>query len=132
MEINQFLLISNPLNEEWARLLERIMVPYGKLKVITRRQIWVHLNADDYKVIFIDAGIKEAGEGPSALLSLISQLREADPKAKIIVTTSSPTWRQARETIQYGAADYIRQSMDEKKQLIEIESTEPFQLFDKG
>ncbi len=132
MDIYRFLLISHPMNSEWVQVLARVLEPYGTLTVIGRNEIQAKVPEGDYRMIFVDAGIKEAYEDDSMLLNLIFQLHSLCPRSEIIITTPTTRWRQAKECIQAGAADYLRQSMDEKKQQDEIEQSAPFIKLGRG
>jgi DNA-binding NtrC family response regulator len=128
----KFLLISHPINNEWIRVLTRVLLPYGSLTVIQRNEVSAIVPGGDYQIIFVDTGIKEADEDSSMLLHLINRLHALCARSEIIITTPSTNWRQAKEFIQAGAADYLRQSMNEKKQLDEIEQSMPFLKLSKS
>ena len=72
------------------------------LDVATKNTIDEHLVGSSYEVILIDGLVDE--EVPE----LIGHIHRQQPAARLIVASSSPTWRRARDAFDAGAYDYVR------------------------
>lgn len=91
-------------NNQWCTLLRDVLAPLGSLEVIQEESA-LGCPQGCYDIIIIDAaGVREVP-------SMIACLRVEHPQAYVVVVTASPTWEQAREAFQAGAADYIRKSL---------------------
>jgi DNA-binding NarL/FixJ family response regulator len=105
----RFLFISTPLNRTYADVLATVLSPYGKLNICT----WQEMpDLIGYTLIFLDAGILADLKYVKSLTELLGQLFSYHPQARVLVTTSSPTWKRARDALVAGAVDYIRQTLD--------------------
>lgn len=62
----------------------------------------------DYDVIILDAGVI------NDLPSTISLIRSRNAEARIVVFSSAPHWKQAREVMLAGAVDYAPKLLDSK------------------
>lgn len=111
------LLISE--DRQWREVLEHALQPLGNLTMIDNEEgglIAVQKKlemGEKYEIIIIDVGTVG---GRSS--SLVRQIREEQHEAKVVVATTAPTWRQAKEFFQVGAIDYVRKSQDEKQVLL--------------
>lgn len=117
-----FLLIGEKMESQWPLILEQALSPLGTLLMVSETNAVQIVAQSCYDVIIIDAGVVRDA------VRLVSLLREKHPKARIIVATASPTWQRARETLQAGAVDYIRKSLDEKQLRSEIQAVLETQL----
>lgn len=114
MKSKKILLLNGQDTCYWFKSLdETISALDGILKTINAANIQ-SIIWHDYDLIILDAGIFQD------LSSTISQIRMQDPKAQIVVFSATPTWKQAREVILAGAADYSRKSLDKEHILFTI------------
>lgn len=65
----------------------------------------------EYKIIIVDT----LDVSKKNLSAMISELKNRQPYAEIIVISASPTWTAVREALKAGAADYIVKSFDPVK-----------------
>ena len=101
-----FLYLTNNTSSPWSTALRRSLSIFGEL-TITPEDEWANeTQLCQYSVIFIDA------TSISDVPTLIMAIRRQCPTLRIVVATSSPTWKQAREAMQAGAVDYIRKTPD--------------------
>jgi DNA-binding NtrC family response regulator len=105
----KILFISTPRNQTFADVLGDVLRPYGDLEVCTWQD---KPDLSGYTLIILDAGIQADLEHLSTLSELLKQLFQITPQARVLVTTSSPTWKRTREALIAGAVDYIRQTLD--------------------
>ena len=106
MKPAKVLLLDGRDASHWSRALDRAVSKLdGTLEVFdvssARSVSW-----QDYDLLILDAGAIQD------LPSTISQIRLQDPEARVVVFSPAPTWKQAREVMLAGAADYARKSLD--------------------
>jgi DNA-binding NarL/FixJ family response regulator len=106
-----FLLIGGKTELQWSLVLQRALSPVGEVRIVSESEKEAMQAALEgyYDVFILDATTVR----DTALM--VSHLRAHRPQVRIIVAAASPTWQQAREVLQAGAADYIRKSQDEKE-----------------
>lgn len=96
---------------ENVSLLNKALAPFDGVQVVLEEKALERISQKDHKVVLLD--------GPSIadLPTLIRQIHERQPTIKILVLTSAPDWRAAREFLRLGATDYIDKStnLDELK-----------------
>jgi DNA-binding NtrC family response regulator len=117
----RFLYIYPQENLAFAQALANVLSSYGGLEVIA----WSELKEFDleaYSLVFLDAGILADPHQPDSLAQIITYVCQRWPQVKLVIVTTSPTWRRAREALQAGAVDYIRQTLDEDRLHREMES----------
>lgn len=105
----KILFISTPQNHTFAEVLEDVLLPYGQLEVCTWQD---KPELKGYTLIILDAGILADQEELNTLSELLAELFKDYREARVLVTTSSPTWKRTREALIAGAVDYIRQTLD--------------------
>jgi len=111
-----FLLIGGSPQAPWVRALYQALATLGKLQLVPEKDAIQTIVENRYDLVMVDAGaVQEAA-------SLVSNLRVTRSDLRIVVFTSSPTWRRAREALQAGAVDYVRKSLDEKQTRAVIQS----------
>lgn len=113
-----FLYLTNNISAPWSTALRRSLSIFGELTITPEEQWADETQLCQYSVIFIDAAT--VADVPA----LIITLRRQCPTLRIVVATSSPTWKQAREAMQAGAVDYIRKTPD----LVELHTQIDFVL----
>jgi DNA-binding response OmpR family regulator len=98
---------------------------WGRLRqAISRLGLTVHTTGEaqsreffvsGYQLIVIDANLMRD------IVDVVCQLRKANPAASIIVVSSSPDWRQAREVLLAGASDYAPELLDSENILLDLQ-----------
>ena len=112
-----FLLVSNKPSTQWASILREALAPLGELCVDSEGNTLHKIPPQHYDAIIVDAGaVKD-------VVAITHGLRHRCPQARVIIATTSPTWKRAREALRAGATDYIRKSLDKKKLYSEIKAT---------
>jgi len=111
------LLVSN--DEYWIGAVKEAIAPDGfvvdtacgstALNMIRDRST----GGNPYALVIVDMIAENAHH-------LINQIRQEQPKIKIVAATSAPTWRLVREIYRAGAADYIIKSRDRKRLASEL------------
>lgn len=103
-----FLLITNDtMSPGWVELLRKVLTPFGELEIQNSQNIEPSPEKNYLKGIIVDAGIEE----DPALLT--SRLKIQYPDVPVVIFTSALTWKQMREALLAGAADYLRKEMDD-------------------
>ncbi len=111
-----FLLVSNASDDYWGQLLEQALSPLGSVQVCREQDTLTLVLQQNFGLIIIDAAsVNDASQLVSFILS-----RQA--KAKIVVATASPTWKQARRAFYAGATDYMRKLSDKKEILSTLQA----------
>lgn len=111
MKSKKSLLLDGRTGYYWLEALQNVMSALERDLEIASEAETEHILWRDYDLIILDAGII------SDLPSKISQIRWQSPEARIMVFSSAPDWKQAREVMLAGAMDYARKSLDERYML---------------
>jgi DNA-binding NtrC family response regulator len=106
---NTFLLISDQEEIHSFDNLVKALADLGELQFLPEKEALQISLGLKYDIVIIDAAILDNK------MLLISQIRERQPKTRIIVLTASPTWRRAREALKAGAMDYLSKTMSERE-----------------
>jgi DNA-binding response OmpR family regulator len=117
-----FLLVGNAAEAQWLSVLQNALAPLGELMVLSEEEVVDTVTEISFSVIIIDAGAVY----DAALLT--RRLRVIKPEGRIMVVTASPTWEYARQTLQAGAADYIRKTFNQEElraKIMEVMKTPP-------
>lgn len=93
-------------DKKWVESLLAAADSLGKSLVLGDRQCPKN-TFTGYEMIIIDAEIFKLDR----LILLLKEIR-AVARAKIVVVTSSPTWKEARKILLEGASDYTRKTDD--------------------
>ncbi|VAW40641.1 hypothetical protein MNBD_CHLOROFLEXI01-3504, partial [hydrothermal vent metagenome] len=115
-ERKQIGILTNNAQSPWLKQLANVLGVLGELTICAESMLDEEPD-EDYDLIIVDAsGLK------MDLAERVVWLNGRFPKAPIIVLTSSPTWRRARDVLQAGAADYMRRSFDDDRLLARCRS----------
>ncbi len=100
------LFLGGPDVSPWLETLRKVASALdGVVKAIdqasVQRVLW-----RDYDLVILDAGV--FNDLPSTIAWICSQY----PETRIVVFSSAPTWKQAREAMLAGAMDYARKSLN--------------------
>jgi len=101
---SHFLLVSDSPGDYWHQVLREALVALGSLHVVLESELVSFLQEQTYDIVIVDAG------AISDTPLLVSCIRSQWPDVRVVVVTSSPHWRQAREILHAGAIDYIQKS----------------------
>jgi DNA-binding NtrC family response regulator len=107
MNTTKILIVSDAENQPyWNALVSKIEEQIGPVRLIQDKEIsrWgINL---PYDVILVDVS------NLADLHRLIPKIHHQRPESRIIIVSSSLTWKQAREIFHLGAANLIRRSPD--------------------
>ena len=115
-ECRQLLLIGVSHNDPWRQVIEEASAFLGNLQSSQEVDVFRLIHQQDYVLIVIDAAKVED------VFLLISSIRAQRPEARVVVVTTSPTWRRAREAFRAGATDYIRKSLNKRETLAALQA----------
>jgi DNA-binding NtrC family response regulator len=101
-----FLLIADAADSIWNDILEKALAPLGSLDVFPESEYLQLPQPKQYDLMIVDAA------GAKDVVALVAGLHAQQGHTPIVVVTTSPTWRRAKEVFLAGAIDYIRKSMD--------------------
>jgi DNA-binding response OmpR family regulator len=106
MRLKRLLLLDGRDDQHWLRALQRAASALdGTLDVVDEAER-EHIRWGNYDLIILDAGVV------SDLVSMIHWIHLQDSEAHVVVLSSAPTWKQAREVMLAGAMDYARKSLN--------------------
>lgn len=121
-----FLVISDMEETPWISALQRALSSLGKLEILAEDRAVAAIERSDYDLVLVDAGMVE-----NATL-LVARIRARSDRARVLVFSSTPTWRRARDLLLAGAMDYVRKTLDEEELRYLIESVLGLPLPDGG
>ena len=107
---NRFIVVGNKHESPWMQMMAEALAPLGELCFATENEALTQVGEQKYDLIII-----ASGKVASDLGVLVKQFRDAQPDSPIVVTTTSPTWRRAREVFMAGGTEYIRRTLDKEK-----------------
>jgi DNA-binding NtrC family response regulator len=91
-------------NEKDPRLIDSL--PVGDVDLVSAGEALERLERSSYRVAIVDAG---AADDPAGLVELMHASQDG---TRIIVVTTSPTWKRARQFYQAGASEYLSKILD--------------------
>ncbi|HLF29019.1 MAG TPA: hypothetical protein VJG32_22050 [Anaerolineae bacterium] len=86
----------------------------GAIEVVDEASL-PDIHWQDYDLVILNSSVS------SDLPSTISWIRSQDPTAQIVVFSSAPAWKQAREVMLAGAIDYAHKSLNKEYILSTLE-----------
>lgn len=108
MSLKKSLLLGDQGGHYWLETLRSAMSVLDRELGIAGEDEMKQIVWRDYDLVILDAG------AISDLPTVISQIRVYNSEARILVFSSSPDWKQAREVILAGGVDYTRKSLNEE------------------
>jgi DNA-binding NtrC family response regulator len=99
------LLFQSTADTAWQRLVGGVLQPGAELHMATEATLAGQLAVQRYALAILDTSALRRDVAP-----IIAQVRAAQPAARIIVMTASPTWARARAAFRAGAFDYVVKS----------------------
>ncbi len=112
----QILLIGYQAQEGWNKILAEAVKTIGNVRSIKENEVELITHAS-FDFIIVDASLV------SEAAPLIRRIRPLQPRARILVVTSSPDWQMAREALKAGANDYISKSYDKRDLQAAVKAT---------
>ena len=119
MKIRKSLLVNSGQNgNRWITTLKAVLSSLGKRLVVARpaelgRMLY------EFDLIILDT------RRTVDLRSTISNLRLQNPHASVVVCSSVPDWKETRQALLAGAADYFGKSLDQHLLLARLKETLP-------
>ena len=105
----RFLIIHGNDDDRWHKVLRESLSPLGELFVKGEEDAMRLVISERYDIAIIDS---------SAIKNvplLVARIRAQRPGIQVVVATASPSWSDARNAFQAGAADYINKSFDKRR-----------------
>ena len=99
------LLINGSSDGYWRQVLQEALSPLGSVAIAEEREALSQVLRQQHDVIIIDAS------AVTKAFELVSEIRRMRPDARVVIATTSPTWRLAREAFHAGATDYVRKTL---------------------
>ncbi len=94
-------------DHQWVKNLRLIGHNLGKSSVLVSHENFPNIYQD------CELFILDTGAVADDLISIIKRIRSSNAKARIVVVSPAPHWKEARETLLAGASDY-RRKIDDK------------------
>lgn len=111
--MNKILFVAGPNDRHWIQALRQSALDMNKFLVLMDYCQMEEVSYRDYELIVLDASITVD------LVRVIMNIRASDPRARVVVVSSAPHWKQARETLLAGAIDYVRK-MDTQAAILDF------------
>jgi DNA-binding response OmpR family regulator len=100
-------LIKGQGDQRWVESLRKAVNSLGmSFLSVDHRVLYGNLQEGD--LIILDAGAVRDDLG-----SIVRHIRATNPQIRIVVVSSAPHWREARQTLLAGATDYVRKANDQ-------------------
>jgi DNA-binding NtrC family response regulator len=107
-------LVSDRSDCNWVEALGQATSSLGKSMMLTDHQCLGSLSLEGCKLVIIDTGAKAVD-----VISAVQCIRSKDQYLRIVVVSSTPHWKQARDALLAGATDYRRKT-DDSEDILEI------------
>ncbi len=111
------LIISDVQNENyWKPIVDVIRRRIGTGKIVDERIILQQNICPRFDLSVVDAS------NLARIPEIVQFLHLKEPGGKIIIVSTTPTWKKAREAFQIGATDYIQKRADPNEMASELEA----------
>ena len=107
MSLKKSLLLEGQRDHYWLASLRSALSALNRDLVVVSEAEMSRISWCEYDPIILEAG------GITNLAFNISLIHLQNPQARIVVFSPSPDWKEAREAMLAGAADYARKSLNE-------------------
>lgn len=104
---NRILFVSNYPDSTWAAVIVPELQSLGDVNIHAEEDALAKVDSLQYDLVVIDASGVETD-----LAELVDRLCCDKQKRSVVVATSAPSWRLARDVFHAGAADYIPRNFD--------------------
>ena len=99
------LVVSDDGNQSyWSSVAQKIKDQVGSLHIVLAKEVSRQHTDHMYDVVLLDVSDIEE------LYLLIPEIHREQPRSRVIVVSSTPTWAMTREVIRLGASSLIRKS----------------------
>ncbi len=102
-------IIGNNANSLWVTAVRDALANWGTVQFQPECEALANPQEKSPDLFLVDASTLETDT-----VQFVASLNQANPCTPIIVATTSPTWRRARDLIQAGATDYVRRSFNKE------------------
>jgi len=117
MKIKNVLIVSDVENQHyWKASINKIKNKNSLVNIIIANDISKLKKNNLYDMVMVDISNIED------LYRLIPEIHHENPMSRILVVSSTPTWKQTREIIRLGAATLIRKSSNLDEFINEIDA----------
>jgi DNA-binding NarL/FixJ family response regulator len=118
MKANTYLIICDEENRPyWDLISGEIRRKLGQVSLHFNSTLKGKSLTQAAEVVIVDISDIET------LHRVIREVHEGQPASRIIVVSSTPTWKQTREVLRLGAANLIRKSSDADELIDALQST---------
>jgi DNA-binding NtrC family response regulator len=101
------LFVNRKSDHQWIDTLRRVALKVGKSLLVTNHDKLKNELLSYYELIILDS------RAIDELLSDIRYIRSKNTHVRIVVISSAPTWKQARQVLLAGATDFVHKVDDE-------------------
>ncbi len=112
-------IIGNNVHSLWVTAVRDALTNWGTVRLWPENEALANPQEKSPDLLLVDASTLETDT-----VQFVTLLNRAHPYTPIIVATTSPTWRRARDILLAGATDYVRRSFN--KQVILDRCQAPF------
>ncbi len=123
--MTKVLFINGQSDRHWIESLEQTALCLGESLELADHQHLEGVSFQNYALIIIDAG---AVNNP---ISTVRHIRSCNSQVRIVMVSSTPHWKQARETLLAGATDYVRK-VDGREAILDILRGSLFRMREGG
>lgn len=104
--VKRLLLVAHCPESAWRAVLDEAARDIAEVDAFSEEEAFARMRQTKYDLVILD--VVDAQNLPA----LVRRAKTQAPDVPVIVATSSPTSRRAREVFRAGASDYIRRSPD--------------------
>ena len=112
-------IIGNNADSLWVTAVRDALAHWGTVQFWPEHEALTDLKDNPPDLLLVDASTLKTDA-----VQFVTSLNRVNPYMPIIVATTSPTWRRARDLLLAGATDYVRRTFN--KQLILDRCQAPF------
>ncbi len=101
------LFVNGQSDRHWVETLRKAAHNLGKTLVfVSHKHVQEHIQ--NYELVILDS----ESIGKEDLTAVVQRVHTSYPEVRIVVISSSPHWKEARQTLLAGATDYVRKTDD--------------------
>ncbi len=110
MTKKKIVILSNNDESPWLTAVNHALIPLGNTTIWTEKDALKQFRRTKFDLLLIDASSVD-----NDIASLVQLLHLENEWVPIVVATTSPTWRRARDILLAGASDYIGRSFEPER-----------------
>jgi DNA-binding NtrC family response regulator len=107
--MKQMIVITNYPDSSWLKTVVEALAFVAQVEAVAEQEVWTAVQKTPYDLILIDTSNINGD-----VVTLVKEVHQFLPTLPIVVFTTSPTWRRARELFLAGATDYVRRSLEKE------------------